>query len=81
MSFAPVGVQRYWNLLYAGSKETALDDHFGRKLHACASLIELTVVFLGESTHATIDIVDGRVNNAVLLELFTAHGAGSMIRA
>jgi acetylglutamate kinase len=26
-------------------------------------------------------IVDGRVNNAVLLELFTAHGAGSMIRA
>ena len=26
-------------------------------------------------------IVDGRVPNAVLLELFTAHGAGSMIRA
>lgn len=26
-------------------------------------------------------IVDGRVNNAVLLELFTDHGAGSMIRA
>ena len=26
-------------------------------------------------------IVDGRVSNAVLLELFTAHGAGSMIRA
>jgi acetylglutamate kinase len=26
-------------------------------------------------------IVDGRVPNAVLLELFTDHGAGSMIRA
>jgi acetylglutamate kinase len=26
-------------------------------------------------------IVDGRVSNAVLLELFTEHGAGSMIRA
>ena len=26
-------------------------------------------------------IVDGRVKNAVLLELFTDHGAGSMIRA
>ena len=26
-------------------------------------------------------IVDGRVQNAVLLELFTDHGAGSMIRA
>jgi acetylglutamate kinase len=26
-------------------------------------------------------IVDGRVSNAVLLELFTDHGAGSMIRA
>ena len=26
-------------------------------------------------------IVDGRVANAVLLELFTEHGAGSMIRA
>jgi acetylglutamate kinase len=25
--------------------------------------------------------VDGRVPNAVLLELFTEHGAGSMIRA
>ena len=26
-------------------------------------------------------IVDGRVSNAVLLELFTEHGAGSIIRA
>ena len=26
-------------------------------------------------------IVDGRVANSVLLELFTDHGAGSMIRA
>ena len=26
-------------------------------------------------------IVDGRVPNAVLLELFTDHGAGSMIRS
>ena len=26
-------------------------------------------------------IVDGRVSNAVLLELYTDHGAGSMIRA
>jgi acetylglutamate kinase len=26
-------------------------------------------------------ILDGRVPNAVLLELFTSHGAGSLIRA
>lgn len=35
---------------------------------------------IASGVHAAV-IVDGRVENAVLLELFTEHGAGSIIRA
>ena len=40
---------------------------------------ETMLAALAEGVRATV-IIDGRVPNAVLLELFTDHGAGSMIR-
>lgn len=41
---------------------------------------ETAVAALNGGVRAVV-ILDGRVSNACLLELFTEHGAGSMIRA
>ncbi|MFV0408755.1 MAG: acetylglutamate kinase [Paracoccus sp. (in: a-proteobacteria)] len=41
---------------------------------------ETALKALGEGVRAVV-ILDGRVSNAVLLELFTEHGAGSLIRS
>jgi acetylglutamate kinase len=40
-----------------------------------------TAVWAVRNGTRAVTIVDGRVANACLLELFTDHGAGSMIRA
>ena len=40
-----------------------------------------TAVHAAEHGVRAVVILDGRVPNATLLELFTAHGAGSLIRA
>jgi len=42
--------------------------------------VETALAAMAGGVHAVV-ILDGRAPNAVLLELFTAHGAGSLIRA
>ena len=48
------------------------DRHYRGGFHAALAALE-------DGVRAVV-ILDGRVENACLLELFTDHGAGSMIR-
>ena len=64
-------------LLHAGGKALIADETISGGM---IPKVETALKAVKEGVRAVV-ILDGRVPNACLLELFTEHGAGSMIRS